>query len=489
MHEALLRAAQQSRSVTNEESVARFQSERVTRQVYERSALPLPKPPAPARTAGSASPGSTLLWPYPRGSADIIDRANCADLFLRAHSRFRVVTEDGLDRDAWVAADPAESIMLFCPFDAVLPRLSVTPDNLLAVDGRPVDAVASEMIVGFLMRAGLWPKPARGVNFTHIPAIDRLRTRLVNGTGLALFKAAQMAHFQRHRHDLPDLGTTLPQGRIGWDRAEVLAASEEWLARGYAVVYRPFASSRGTAVSFLSPHECRRRRRAVEDVLDAMEAAMADKYGHADPYPITLSTFVESRKIDGRACELRMFVVADPSAAAIRAIPGMVCLTQVPFGERAELDASTCSTNLTASLNSVAASGHRELPLSDPDVLTALGLGVKRLELLGRFAALLWSRAVAAERAVTGMALPFAYGSVDFLISEDGRVAPVEMNGANVGAHSAVHPQFLDAFGVAMRTALEGVVFQDSPDLVESLDWLPAVPDRQSPRDRTLGCS
>jgi hypothetical protein len=52
------------------------------------------------------------------------------------------------------------------------------------------------------------------------------------------------------------------------------------------------------------------------------------------------------------------------------------------------------------------------------------------------------------------MALPFAYGSVDFLISEDGRVAPFEMNGANVGAHSAVHPLFLDAFGVAMRAAL-----------------------------------
>jgi hypothetical protein len=436
MHEALVRAAQHGNWMANEESVARRQSERVTRQVYERSALPLAKPPAPAWTGGSASPGSTLLWPYPRGSADIIDRANCADLFLRTHSRFRVVTEDGLDRGALAAADPAESIVLFCPFDAVLPRLSVTPDNMLAVDGRPVDAVASEMIVGFLMRAGLWPKPARGVDFTHIPAIDRLGTRLVNGTGLALFKAAQMAHFQRHRHDLSGLGTALPHGRTGWDRAEVLAASEEWLARGYAVVYRPFASSRGTAVSFLRPHS---GRSAVEDVLDAMEAAMADTYGHADPYPITLSTFVESRKIDGQVCELRMFVVADPSTEAIRAIPGMVCLTPVPFGERA-------------------GSGHRELPLSDPDVLAALGLGAEQLELLGRFAVLLWSRAVTAERAATGMALPFAYGSVDFLITEDGRVAPFEMNGANVAAHSAVHPLFLDAFGVAMRAALEEAV-------------------------------
>ena len=446
MHDALLRAAQDGRPA-NEESVARYQSERITRHVYEGSALPLSRPAEPARTGSSASRGDTLLWPYPRGSADIIDRANCADLFLRTHSRFRVVSEDDLDLGALAAADPAEGILLFCPFEAVLPRLSVTPDNLLAVDGRPVDAVASEMIVGFLMRAGLWPRPDRGTSFTHIPAIDRLRTRLVNGTGLALFKAAQMAHFQRHRQDLSDLVTTLPHGRIGWDRAEVLRASEEWLARGHAVVYRPFASSRGTAVSFLSPDDRRPRRRAVEDLLDAMEVAMADAYGHADPYPVTLSTFVESRRIDGQVCELRMFVVADPSVAAVRAIPGMVCLTPAPFAERAETDAP-------ASLRSVTVSGHHELPLSDPDVLAALGLGPKKLESLGRFAALLWSRAVSAERAATGLALPFAYGSVDFLVGEDGQVAPLEMNGANVGAHTAVHPLFLDAFGVAMRAAL-----------------------------------
>jgi hypothetical protein len=447
MREALFRAAQHGKWAAQEESVAQRQSERITRQVYERSAQPLAKPPAPARTNGPAQ-GSTLLWPYPRGASDIIDRANCADLFLRTNSGFRVVTEYGLNRGALAAADPAENIMLFCPFETVLPRLSVTSDNLLAVDGRPVDAVASEMIVGFLMRAGLWPKPARGVDFTHIPAIDRLRTRLVNGTGLALFKAAQMAHFQRHRDDLSGLGMTLPHGRVGWDRAEVLAASEEWFARGYSVVYRPFAASRGTAVSFLRPHGRRPRRRAVEDVLDAMEAAMADAYGHADPYPVTLSTFVASRKLDGLACELRMFVVSDPAATptgtAIRAIPGVVCLTPAPF---AEPDEPARSTN-----------GHRDLPLSDPDVLAALGIGAKELELLGQVAVMLWGRAVAAERAATGLALPFAFGSVDFLLTEDGRFAPIEMNGANVAAQSSVHPLFLDCFGVAMRSALEDAV-------------------------------
>jgi hypothetical protein len=458
MHEALARAAHHGRAVTDEEPVARLQSERITRQVYERTALPLAKPPAPAWTGRSASPGSTLLWPYPRGSADIIDRARCAELFLRTHSEFRVVTEDGLDRGALAEADAGQSVMLFCPFDAVLARLSVTPDNLLAVDGRPVDAVASEMIVGYLMRAGLWPKPARGVDFTHIPAIDRLRTRLVNGAGIALFKAAQMALFHRHREELSEIGTALPDGRIGWDRAEVLAASEEWLARGHAVVYRPFAASRGAGVCFLRPDDRRRRSRAVGDLLDGMEAAMAATYGHADPYPVTLSTFVESRKIDGRVCELRMFVVADPCTAAVRAIPGMVCLTGVPFGEPAGRDASPGPATVARSLRSAAVSGHRELPLSDPDVLAALGLGVQKLEQLGRFAVRLWSRAVTAGGTAAATALPFAYGSVDFLISEDGRAVPVEMNGANVGAHSAVHPSFSDAFGVAMRAALEEVL-------------------------------
>jgi len=442
MREALFRAAQHGKWAAQEESVAQRQSERITRQVYERSGLPLAPP---TRTAGSATrgpaSGRTVLWPYPRGSSDIIDRANCADLFLRTSPEFRVVTEYGCDRDALAKADPAESILLFCPYEAVLPRLSVTPDNLLAVDGRPVDAVASELIVGFLMRAGLWPKPTRGVSFTHIPAIDRLRTRLVNGTGIALFKAAQMAHFERHRDDLSDLNATLPDGRIGWDRAEVLAASEEWFARGHTVVYRPFASSRGTAVSFLRPDGRLPRRRAVEEVLDAMEAAMADSYGQADPYPVTLSTFVGPRKLDGLACELRMFVVADPSTATMRAIPGVVCLTRAPFDEPDEPTRQT--------------EDHRDLPLSDPDVLAALGIGSGELELLGLAAVRLWSAAVTAERAATGMALPFAFGSVDFLLTEDGRVAPIEMNGANVAAQACVHPLFFDSFGVAMRAALQ----------------------------------
>ncbi|MGA4992058.1 hypothetical protein [Nonomuraea bangladeshensis] len=455
MREALFRAAQHSSWVANEESVAQRQSERTTRQIYERSALPLPKPATQGWTGGSASPGVTLLWPYPRGSSDVIDRANCADLFLRAHPRFRIVTEYGLDRGALAETDPAENILLFCPFDAVLPRLSITADSLLTVDDRPVHAVASEMIMGYLMRAGLWPKPARGADFAHLPAIDRLRTGLVNGTGLALFKAAQMALFQRRRDSLSGLGVTMPQGRVAWDRAEAVAASEAWFAQGHGVVYRPFASSRGTAVSFLGPRGSQPRRRAVEEVLDAMEATMADTYGRADPYPITLSTFVESRKIDGRVCDLRMFVVADPQASALRAIPGAVGLAQIPFGERDELGTATCLTNLNAPPDAEAVPIPRELPLSDPDVLAVLGIGEKELELLGRVAVLLWSRAVTAERVTTGMALPFAYGSVDFLITETGRIAPIEMNGANVGSHTSVHPLFLDSFGLAMRAALE----------------------------------
>src|SRR4051794_2161517 len=114
MDEALWCAAQP----VTEESVAHLQSERITRQVYERSAVPMPTSPAPARKVRR---GSTILWPYPRGSADVIDRANCADLFLRTHSEFRVVTEDGIGHGALARAGAAESLLLFCPFDAVLP--------------------------------------------------------------------------------------------------------------------------------------------------------------------------------------------------------------------------------------------------------------------------------------------------------------------------------------------------------------------------------
>jgi hypothetical protein len=95
---------------------------------------------------------------------------------------------------------------------------------------------------------------------------------------------------------------------------------------------------------------------------------------------------VESRKIDGRACELRMFVIADPSANAIRAIPGMVCPKQVPFGERAGLDA-----HVAASLKSVAVSGPRTAAIGSGRAHRT-GPGRKKLEQLGRFAVLQWSR-------------------------------------------------------------------------------------------------
>src|SRR5690242_4427109 len=115
VHHALARVAAPARPVVSAESVAQYQSERITRRVYDRSALPFPKPPVPARPATRRG---TVLWPYPRGSADTIDRARCADLFLRAHPRFRMVTEDDLGR---AAAEPDQSMVLFCPFDAVLP--------------------------------------------------------------------------------------------------------------------------------------------------------------------------------------------------------------------------------------------------------------------------------------------------------------------------------------------------------------------------------
>src|SRR4051794_35710482 len=102
MHEALVRAVGDNGSAT-QQTVAPFQSERVTRRVYEASGCPLPTPSGTAWPGASASPGRTVLWPYPRGSADTIDRANCAELFPRAHPGFRVVTEDELNRGGLAA--------------------------------------------------------------------------------------------------------------------------------------------------------------------------------------------------------------------------------------------------------------------------------------------------------------------------------------------------------------------------------------------------
>lgn len=457
MREALFRAAQLGAWLAIEESIGQRQSETITRHVFERSAYPCRLAAVDALTGRPA----TIVWPYPRGSPDVIDRANCADQFLRMNPHFRVLTEYTLGDQRIALNNFSEDLLVFCPFDVAVPLMDHNAQGQLCLCNRPVTAVTSEMMVGYLARAGKAAHPVQQKSYACTPTIARIGTKFVNGTGITLFKAAQMALFDRHRQELSRLGVTSPGYRVVWNRQEAQAACGSWFAQDQTVVFRPFAASQGTGVSFVGPRGTSTRERAVDEVIDRMQNAMADKYGFSLPYPITLSTFVESKKIDGRINDLRIFVVADNNNHCLRAIPGMVRLAQVAFKDRDEVDIGSCATNLNAPADPDAMSGPRQIALTSQDVLAKLGLCGDDVVRMGKVATLLWGTAIEEEHTATGSALPFAYGSVDFVLTCDGLAVPIEMNGANVGSHASVHPTFLDAFGAGMCAALGTVVGEE----------------------------
>ncbi|REF00898.1 hypothetical protein [Thermomonospora umbrina] len=463
MREALFRAAQRgSWAGSDEELVGGRQSEALTRRVWGRSWRPVP---GPVRRRCPV-PGGVVVWPYPRGSSATVDRANCADLFVRSRPGCRVMTEETFRDDKLDGAADGDRVVLFCPWDVLVPRMRCRDGGRLLVDDRPVAAVAGEAMAGVLARAGVLGCGARrGARALRVPGIDGGDTRFVNGTGIVLVKAAQPVLFEGARADLAELGAAPTPFRVAWDRGEVLAAADAFFGRGDGVVLRPAVSSHGAGVMFAGPDGPGGGRPAVEAALEAMRAAVP---AQADPFPVTVSTFVESRKVDGRVCDVRMFVVGGPAAPpdtpdpcaptagaggrggwGLRSLPGPVRPAAAPFADRDRLDAATCLT--------CAGPGEGRMALTDPGVRGELGLDEAAVERLGRAATLLWARALAEQRALTGARPPFAYGSVDFLIDVDGRAVPVAMNGAGAGGHAGVHPLFGDAFAHGMSAALRTV--------------------------------
>ncbi|GAA2680213.1 hypothetical protein [Streptomyces lunalinharesii] len=455
MRESLFRAAQQGEWHTTEERVGQRQSPRRTREVWEGSWQRL----EPLQPSGPPPDGAVVAWLYPRRTAAIIDRANCADRFLRADPQYRVVTEHFLDGDESPLSNREEKLLLFCPFDAAMDRLTCTEQGQLAVHGRRIDVVASEMTVGYLARAGHTPHPARPQEGTLAPRLDGFRTRFVNGTGITLLKAAQLALGAREHEALSRLGVAVPDFALAWTREEIREAVLPWLADRQGVVLRPFAASRGAGVTFLGPNDVLPRAQAIDRAVDELEHSVLRAYGQTAPYPVTVSPFVESMKLDGRVCDLRMFVTADPETSGLRALPGMVRTASQPFSIRGEFDAAMCSSSFSGTADHQARAGLQSLPLTAPHVQAALRLTGEDLVRLGQAASLLWAAAVADARQRSDGPVPFAYGSVDFLLTDDGRAWPIEMNGANVGAHSCVHPLFVDAFPIAMCAALKDCGF------------------------------
>jgi hypothetical protein len=326
-------------------------------------------------------------------------------------------------------------------------------DGHLVMSGRPVTALLNELTLAHLARHGVLHTEAVTAA-GYRPIVQPPRTHLVNGTQLALFKARQLRHVADLADRLAPLGVAPLPFASSADRAEAVEAVVALCAAGNAVVVRPFGASQGTGVLVVGADV---DTATVEAALARLEGTVASRYGAAGAYPVTVTPFVEGRKIDGAVADVRMFVVHDPAGGGLRALPGMVRRAARPFRAGA-VASDTVLTNFSGTVSEGDLPGPRVFPASRADILSALGLTPDRLVDLGRAASLLWATAVEAESADRGRPLPFCYGSVDFLVRQDnGRAVPIEMNGGNVGEHPTVAVRRLDLFAEATTAVLTGL--------------------------------
>ncbi|MFY1674076.1 hypothetical protein ACN27G_29690 [Plantactinospora sp. WMMB334] len=444
MRETLFRAAQPTGTTASEELVGQFQDPDLTAACWTSSLAPLPV----SAVAGGADP-VLILWPYPAATADCIDRANCADHFVRAHPTYHVLTQHSLADPAAAALLKHTNVVVFLPFEQAVADLSVEAGELL-FRGRRCDAVMSEMTPGYLWRHGLLDLDPQDPRWP-------VRTPLVNGSLIAAHKAIQAEHFAKYCRGHDDL-VALDHHRA--TTAEELAgALEQVLAEHHSAVIRPFSASQGTGVTFTARTKTRQQGTAAvaDRILAEIGAALSRKYGGTDPFPVTVSPFVTAARIDGCVTDLRIFVVYDPASGGVRGLPGMVRRAQTPLLDEVPITAASAMTNLNAPPAGAALPGRRFFPATSPQIMAALGLTPDALVQLCQHAAAIWAHAFADDHeAIGGGAGPqFAYGSVDCVIrEEDGKTVPIEMNGANVGSHPTVHPRWCDTFGAATTHAL-----------------------------------
>jgi hypothetical protein len=457
MREALFRVAQTGAFYLLEDTVGGDQDEALTEAVFRDSYRPLTRNSVGARSPWPADAVSGLggpprpaliVWPYPHGTADLIDRANCADAWLSRHLGFDLLTGHRLAHDPAAAESLSRhDTVLFADFESVLSGIDFNePDWLNGVlrwHGRPITALLNELSLGHIVRRH-HREPTMVDRFAALPAADR--TWVLNGTTIAISKGAQLRHVADHARDLAALGIRVTNYTVADNRDRAIAASCRILDDYGAVVVRPFSASQGTGVSFLRDPGISGRRDACGALLDEVEAAVCTKYGVAGGYPVTITPWLSTRRIRGRVTDLRMFVVLDPLSGGVRAIPGVVRCAKEPLRPTDTLRPANAGSNLGKPSGDA---GGRMFAATFPGTLSELDITAATLVALGKAATLLWSAAI-------GEGMPFCYGSVDFGLLEGSQQAVVfEMNGANVGMHPSVHPRYLPCFANATSAALD----------------------------------
>jgi hypothetical protein len=442
MRESLFRAAQRASYFNSEETVGYLQSEAITRKCWEDSfqKFRLPTPPFLPN-----DDRLVVLWPYPLGTSDCIDRANCASHFVDNFPEFEVLTDAYGDEVMRRRLQSAHKAVVFCPYEVLMPNLEVTP-SCLVLCGVPVTVVMSELIAGYLFRRGQLTE-------IDLPQGRIGSTMVVNGTSLALNKYLQSKVFRSAQ----DAGLRINalDSVLAENEADIL---KFWQAHASArgIVLRPLAASQGTGVMFLSGEPGNDSDDKIRVALTRMGTALAKKYGRSTEFPLVLTPFVESKRIDGCITDLRMFVVYDGERNGLASLPSMVRRAQKALLAESVLDFSNALSNLNAPPAADAIAGTRIFPATDAAVMQRLGLDEGTLLELSRAAAGIWASALE----TSGARSLFSYGSVDFILplAADASPVPVELNGANVGSHPTVHPRFSDFFARATTNVLTGYI-------------------------------
>ena len=462
MRDSLFRAAQQGNYFPMEEPVAQLQDRALTEQMFDTSLYEVECKPALL----PKDEEQMILWPYPKGTGDCIDRANCTDDFLRSNPDFQVVTELGLANQPSLSAIH-DDLVVFAPFEVIVPELEIDDDGYLVFRGKRGHAMLNELSLGYLYRRGIvnLESSTNEGGESELTVSPGILTHFINGTRLGLSKALQMDHFQRLSTELKELGVRAINHQVVYSEEQLLAAAASMLKAGLDIVIRPFSASQGTGVSFLSASSFETSFESdMQAVLQGIRAQVQKKYGAEIYYPLTLSPFVESTKIRDCVTDIRIFVIYDPKAGGLRSLPAMVRVAQVPLRNRMKIDPACAATNLNIPQAPDAVPGSRVLPVANDEVLKQIGIDRERLMALGKSATLLWGKALEIEKAESGSGddLQFSYGSVDFVIADEDKAAvPIEMNGNNVGSHPAVHPKFLSSFGEATTSSLKNLGIGD----------------------------
>jgi hypothetical protein len=331
-------------------------------------------------------PGAVILNSY-TGDKNINVHERVT-LFERMRSRYpdrrlRLVSTPALETPEALQEDDTLFVVTG-PISHILPHLQIQ-NQRLHLQSRPVAIIINDLTVDRIQKA--------------LPAFEscRDRTLVLNRIHPVTNLKARTYEALSHRI-VPALTPHFPLRAFSYWRADTrpeLEALALQLTQGEkrSVVLKPFSSSVGLGIAFLTPEMSK------DDVLKQVDTSIAEaeeRYqGTSDLFPYTVCEFVETslchfpeRGLMNRKFDLRFFVVRDGDG--LYGIPGVIKLASQEY-DTASFHREGLQTN-TMRLTQAKKTPMHEIfetliqPISNPNSLKALGLSAQEVQHLSRMA-------------------------------------------------------------------------------------------------------